>query len=174
MLRGYSLYELLITIGLITLVMTLGLPSFSKMIADHRLRVEVNALFHNVHLARKESITRRRAVSLCPSLDGQTCDPQYDWSTGWIRFVNIDRDEPPFRDADEPLLHHHKVRPQSRIEANRRGFTLRTSHLRATNGSVIFCNRQNLAEPRALVISYTGRPRVSRTDSRGQPYACSN
>ena len=51
---GYSLYELIITIGMVALVMSLGVPSFGRMLANHRLKVEVDALFHAVHLARKE------------------------------------------------------------------------------------------------------------------------
>jgi type IV fimbrial biogenesis protein FimT len=169
---AYTLYELLITLGLASLVLTIGLPSFSNIVADHRLRMEVNALFHNVHLARKESIARRRAVTLCPSADGQSCGPSEAWSDGWIRFVNIDRDEPPVRDVGEPLLHHHRVSPGSVIVANRAAFTLRSTRLRATNGTLVVCDRKNRAEPRALVISFTGRPRVTRSDRRGNPYGC--
>ena len=68
---GYSLYELIITVAIVAVVMALGVPSFGKIVADHRLKVEVDALFHAIHLARKESIVRRRAVTLCPSADGR-------------------------------------------------------------------------------------------------------
>lgn len=172
--RAYSLLELLVTLTLVALVMTLGVPSFGRFLADHRLRIEINTLFHNIHLARKESIVRRRAVTLCPSQDGQSCDPGNNWSAGWIRFVNTDRDEPPVRDPGEPLLYRHEVSTQTRITANRRGFTLRTTALRATNGTLVVCDREDRAEPRALVISYTGRPRVARKNRRGQPYACAD
>ena len=70
---GYSLYELLITLGLVSVVLLLGMPTFGSLAADKKLRVEVDALFHAVHLARSESIVRRRVVSLCPSLNGQHC-----------------------------------------------------------------------------------------------------
>ena len=63
--RGFSLYELLMTMTLVALVLTLGIPSFGSIVANHRLKVEVNALFHAVHLARKGSIVRRRAITLC-------------------------------------------------------------------------------------------------------------
>lgn len=170
--RGYSLFELVMTLTLAILVLTLGLPSFGKLVADKRVRVEVDALFHAVHLARKSSIVRRRVVSLCPSSDGQTCSGDTDWSQGWLMFVNVDRDDPPQLDAGEPVLQHHAVGDTVRIQANRRGFTLRATELRATNGTLVFCDRAARAEPRALVVSYTGRPRVTRTDSRGQPYTC--
>ena len=41
-----------------------------------------------------------------------------------------------------------------------------------TNGTLIFCDRAGRARPRALVISYTGRPRVAYEDTRGRPYRC--
>jgi type IV fimbrial biogenesis protein FimT len=171
-LQGFTLFELIVTIGLATLVLTLGLPSFGGIIANHRLRVEVNALFHAVHLARKESIVRRRVVTLCPTRDGLACERDPDWSSGWMMFVNRDRNGDSQRDPDEPILQHFAVDPATRIVANRMSFSLRSTELRATNGTFIFCDRAQRAAPRALIISYTGRPRVSRTDRRGRAYEC--
>lgn len=170
--RGYSLYELVMTLALAALVLALGLPSFGSLAADKRLRAETDALFHAVHRARKASIVRRRVVSLCPSSDGLSCSQGYDWSAGWIVFANVDRDEPPQVDTGEPVLQRHTVDERVQIAANRRGFTLRSTHLRATNGTLVVCDRSGRAETRALVVSYTGRPRVARSDSRGDAYAC--
>ncbi len=170
--RGFSLYELLMTMALVSLVLTLGIPSFGSIVANHRLRVEVDALFHAVHLARKGSIVRRRAITLCPSHDGSNCEPNYDWSMGWIMFVNTDRDYPVARDDDEAILSYHPVDQNARIMSNRKSFTLRSTELRATNGTLVFCDRRGRATARALVISYTGRPRVTRNDRRGKPYPC--
>jgi len=139
--RGFSLYELLMTMVLVALVLTLGIPSFGSIIANHRLKVEVNALFHAVHLARKGSIVRRRAVTLCPSYDGNVCEPDFDWSIGWMMFVNTDRDYPVVRDDDEVVLSHHPVDQNARIMSNRKTFTFRSTQLRATNGTLVFCDR---------------------------------
>lgn len=171
---GYSLYELLMTTALMALILTIGVPSLGGIVARQRLRVEVDALFHAIHLARKDSVVRRRVVALCPSRDGQRCEPGYDWSMGWMRFVNTDRDEPPVRDVDEPVLQFHAVDETSRIVANRQGFTLRSTIRRATNGTFVVCDAAGRAEPRALVVSYTGRPRVARRDRRGRPWRCAD
>ena len=169
---GFSLYELVITIGVVAVVISLGVPSFGKMVADHRLRVEVDALFHAVHLARKESVFRRRAVTLCPTQDGLNCQPGMDWSGGWMMFVNLDRDAPATRDSNEPVLQHFSVSAHNQVTANRGSFSFRTTQLRATNGTFIFCDKGRRAATRALVVSYTGRPRVSRFDRHGDPYEC--
>lgn len=172
--RGFTLYELLVTLVLLALIVGLGLPSFGEMIARHRLQVEVNALFHAIHLARKESIMRHRVVSICPSRDSLSCDPGRDWSVGWLMFENADRDEPPRRDAGEALLQAHKVGENVQIMANRRGFTLRSTQKRATNGTFVVCDRADRTAPKALVVSYTGRPRVTQQTRRGEPYRCAD
>lgn len=171
---GYSLLELVMTLAVAALVLTLGLPSFGSLVADKRLHAEVDALFHAIHLARKSSIVRRRVVSICPSADGQSCGELDDWSHGWILFANADRDEPPEVDEGEDVLQVHTVDERVRIAANRRAFTLRATQLRATNGTLVFCDRAGRATARALVVSFTGRPRVAREDTRGRPYACSD
>ncbi len=172
--RGYTIYELLVTLTIAALVMTLGLPSFGRIGADQRIRAQIDPLFHAIHLARKTSVTRRQVVTLCPSTDQRQCHDSNDWSSGWIMFVNADRDLPAWRDDDETLLAVHQGDERIRISANRRSFTLRATELRATNGTLIFCDRAGRTRNRALVVSYTGRPRVADRNTRGEPYACAD
>ena len=170
--RGFSLYELIVTIGVATIVLGVGIPSFGALQARSRQHVEINALFHAVHVARKESIMRRRVVSICPSRDLDTCGERGDWSTGWLMFDNRDADSPPRRDAGEPVLQRHRVADTVDLDANRSGFTLRATYKRATNGTVVFCDHKSRIPARALVVSYTGRPRVAGEDRAGRPYDC--
>lgn len=171
---GFSLLELLMTIAVAALILTLGLPSFGALKARNAQRVELDALFHAVHHARKASIMRKDVVSLCPSRDGATCSPGRDWSGGFLLFENSDRDEPPELDAGEVLLHRHVTGSAVKITANRRGFTLRATFLRATNGTLVVCDPAGRVTPRALVISYTGRPRVAERTPSGERYACTD
>lgn len=170
--RGFSLLELLLTIAIAALILGLGIPSFGKVAARARQAVAVDALFHAVHLARKESIMRRREVSLCPTVDGRRCAPGRDWSSGFLLFENRDRDEPPQVDDGEPVLHRHVPPASVQVVANRRGFTLRATVRRATNGTIVVCDRAARIPAKAVVISYTGRPRVALRTPRGEPYSC--
>lgn len=170
---GYSLYELLVTLSVAAVVLSVGVPGFSELLARQRQHVEINALFHALHGARKQSIASRRVVSLCPSPDGEQCRPSRDWSSGWILFVNSDRDSPPQVDADEEILARHTVDASVRLTANRRGFTSRGTWLRTTNGTFVACDRAGRVEPRALVVSFTGRPRAATHTPDGRAYACS-
>jgi type IV fimbrial biogenesis protein FimT len=172
--RGFTVYELLITLLIIAVLAGIGLPQFGQTTARSRISVEINALFHAVHLARKESIMRRQVVSICPSGDGVRCSPGRDWSQGWIMFNNRDRDEPPRIDDGEPVLQVHRASDRVRITANRRGFTLRATQKRATNGTIVVCDRAGRVAPKALVVSYTGRPRVAFETTDGEPYVCAD
>jgi type IV fimbrial biogenesis protein FimT len=170
--RGFSLYELLITLGLAAVLLTLGVPSFAVIAAKNTQDAEINALFHAVHQARKESIMRRKVASLCPTTDGRSCRRGKDWSTGWILFNNIDGDSPPAVDEGETILLWHRVAESARISANRQSFTLRATLRRATNGTLVVCDRAGRTPPKALVVSYTGRPRVALEAPDGSPYSC--
>lgn len=171
--QGFTVFELLLTLLLIALIGGLATPSLSAMLARQQQRVEIDALFHAIHLARKESILKRKVVSLCPSADGKTCLPGLDWSMGWLLFENSDRDSPPRVDPGETVLGSHPV-DGVQIVANRSGFTLRATFQRATNGTFILCDRQGRVPPLALVVSYTGRPRVARHTSDGELYSCAD
>ena len=172
--KGFTLFELLITLFLASLLSGLAVASFAGTLARQRQSAEINALFHAVHVARKESIMRRRVVSLCPSSDGQVCHPGRDWSDGWLMFENTDRDSPPRVDPGEPILAQHRVAENVRVTANRSGFTFRATFLRATNGTFVVCDEKQRITPKALVISYTGRPRVARHSPKGDLYSCAD
>ena len=172
--RGFSLYELLITLAVIAIVLTVGVPSFSDVLARQRQRTELNALFHAIHLAKKESIVRNRVGTICASRDAEQCDPSTDWSGGWLVFENSDKDQPARVDVGEPIIWRHAVESSVRLRSNRRSYTFRSTQKRATNGTVVACDRASRVEPRALVLSYTGRPRITSENRCGTPYDCSD
>ena len=163
---------MLVTLAIATTLIVIGVPMLAGSVSRSRQAVEINALFHAIHLARKESIVRRRPVSLCPSIDGERCVPGRDWSDGWILFVNEDGDQPPMLDDGEAILDRHSTSEGMRVTANRRGFTLRAIHRRATNGTFVVCDAVGRIRPKALVVSWTGRPRVAFETTRGDPYSC--
>ncbi len=169
---AFSLLELVLTVAIASIVLALAIPSFGDTLARQRQRVEIDALFHAVHHAKKASVVRNQVVTLCATRDGERCANSADWSSGWLMFENSDRDSPPQRDPGEPRLRYHAVHPDVEVSSNRRNYTLRSTQRRATNGTLVICDRTGRVPPRALVISFTGRPRVASENTRGRAYRC--
>ncbi len=173
-LRAFTLLELLTTVLIVAVLLSLAVPAFSNSLARSRQSAEINALFHAFYLARKESIRRRALVSLCPTNDQRSCAPGRDWSGGWLLFENTQRADPPVLAPGAPLILAHSGAGRVHITANRRGFTSRGIRKRATNGTLVFCDPKRRIAARALVVSYTGRPRIADRRRNGESYDCAD
>ncbi|MEY6434096.1 GspH/FimT family pseudopilin [Thioalkalicoccus limnaeus] len=86
--RGFTLLELMITVALVAILTTLGVPSFREAMQNNRAATQTNDLLAALSLARSEAVRRGAIVSVCPSTDQATCADATDWSTGWILFVD--------------------------------------------------------------------------------------
>ena len=170
---GFTLWELLVTCLLGGIVLGLAVPSVRGVALDAHRTAEINELVLAVQLARSEASKRGRPVVVCKSADGQSCgrdDLRFD--SGWIVFVNTDDVRPPQRSADEPLLLVHAPLGRASITSNRDYFEFRPAQWRSVNGTVVFCDERGAPAARAVIVSYTGRPRVASVDSSGGALRC--
>jgi type IV fimbrial biogenesis protein FimT len=85
---GFTLLELLITMSVATILLTIAIPSFQYVTNSNRIAGEVNGLLGDLQFARSEAIKEGQYVSVCASSDGQSCSNSPDWQSGWIVFVN--------------------------------------------------------------------------------------
>lgn len=157
---GFTLFELLVTLALVALLLALAVPAFTGLALDARLTAAVNRVVHGIHVARHESLKSGADVVLCRSPSGRQCVDSGGWHAGLIVFVNRDRDDPPRVDAGEPILQSETPFPLTAVLANRRAFVFRPWS-RSVNGTLTFCDRRGTAAARAVVVSYTGRPRAT-------------
>lgn len=168
---GVSLWELLCALGLGAVVFALAVPTFRGFLLDARRTADINAFVGAVQLARSEAAKRGIAVVLCKTADTRSCaggELRYD--SGWMVFVNTDGIRPPQRSLTEDLLLHYEPETQGSISANRRLFEFRAFGWRSTNGTVTFCDADG--RPRAVIVSYTGRPRVADVGPGGRRLVC--
>lgn len=78
--HGFTLLELVITMAVLAIVVTLAVPSFTSLINANRLTAQSNELVADFQLARMESIRRNRRVTVCPSVDNASCAAAGNWS----------------------------------------------------------------------------------------------
>ncbi|HEU4619684.1 MAG TPA: GspH/FimT family pseudopilin [Gammaproteobacteria bacterium] len=171
--RGFTLWELVCTLSIAAICTTIGVPALRNLALDSRRTANINAFVLAVQLARSESFKRGRPVVVCKTADTLACagdDLRYD--AGWMVFVNEDDMRPPSRRPEEPLLFVHRPSAGAHITSNRAFFEFRPYPRRSTNGTITFCDARGSAAARAVVVSYTGRPRASGRDAGGRPLVC--
>lgn len=165
---GHSLMEVLIASTVAATLGAAALPGMRAWLQDSRQASRTTAFVVSAQLARSEALRRMNPVTLCASADGRRCGE--DYSEGWIVFEDSDGDGQ--HQAAEPLLDDYRAPPGGATRSTRVKYVWRAYGRRSTNGTVIFCSPTEPARSRAVIVSYTGRPRTSDRLSGGQKLGC--
>jgi type IV fimbrial biogenesis protein FimT len=84
---GFTLVELLVTVTVAAILLSLAMPSFTTFVQNSRRTSEVNSLVTSLNYARSEAVKRGANIVVCASSDGSTCSGSTaagGWKTGWI------------------------------------------------------------------------------------------
>ncbi len=107
--KGVTLYELLITLLVVGVVLTLGVPNMVEFRQNGRMTASANDLIAAFQLARTESARAKDNITICASKAPMSSTPACDgtWDEGYIVFVDSDGDI--IRDTDESVLRRHDI-----------------------------------------------------------------
>ena len=172
---GLTLMEMLFTLTLTGVVLATGIPEFKRILASNRMITEINGLVAHLHLARSEAVNRGKRVVLCPSAGADRCLGMPEWHRGYILFAddNGNRERDPqeslirIRAAGAPGILVTSSTSRRRISYHPDGSAP------GSNLTLRFCEAQGATPPKAVILSNTGRPRVSRTGPDGRELDCS-
>jgi type IV fimbrial biogenesis protein FimT len=97
-LKGFTLYELLITLLIVGVILSFGVPRLASFTQNSRISAAANDLHSSFQLARSEAVRASVNITICASSDSMdanaTCSGTLD--DGLIIFVdtngNIERD----------------------------------------------------------------------------------
>ncbi|GAB4513358.1 MAG: hypothetical protein Tsb0026_17950 [Sulfuricaulis sp.] len=172
---GYSIFDLIVT-SAVAGVLSLGAVGMNGLVQDARITVTVNQLMGDLSLARSEAIKRNTIIALCKSNNGVSCTTDTTWNKGWIVFTDDNNNHDV--DTGETI-----VRVQQPLEGNltlRYGETGTYSYVRynpsgeAWPGATFsFCDGRGADKAKAIIVYWTGRPRVSSVNSSNGPLTCS-
>ena len=91
---GFTLYELLITIVIIGIVLTFGIPNFGVFTQNSRITSTANDLHSSFYLGRSEAARSKSNITICASANSMdaaaACGGTFD--DGWIIFVDLNGD----------------------------------------------------------------------------------
>lgn len=186
---GFSLLELMVTVSVAGTLASVAIPTFSHLLQDSRRTAVVNELVSTMLAARSRAAVSGRSIVVCgvrdANADGRP-EPGcagHDWSGGWQAAAWSDANgDGRVQDGelDPPLRLYVNEQRGVRIEAP--GFAnaalpsgvavLRPLDRFSSQGSLRICDARGSAAARALVISGSGRTRVTQASANGSPIPC--
>lgn len=162
---GMTLPEMLVTLSVFAILITVAAPSMKDVLADRRVAANTQTLFGSMLLARSEAIKRRSPVSICKSSNGSGCDNSLmNWSSGWLVFADEDADGA--LDSEDQLIRvfgeTDNLISMQWNNGNTLGFNPHGQARLA--GTFTLCEANSSGfEVRQIVLSLTGRARVSES-----------
>jgi len=90
--KGFTLYELMITLAIAGVVLTVGIPNMIAYSQNSRMTGTANDLHAAFHFARSESTRAKTFITICASSNSMTTTPTCtgNWSDGYIVFLDLD------------------------------------------------------------------------------------
>lgn len=175
--RGVSVVELMITLGVATILMSIAVPSFRTISMNSKQAGTVNELVAGLHLARNTAITLNARVGICSSSNGVSCEV-VDWNEGWIAFHDEDNDQ--VRDADETILATGSEADGITIDSSQfpSSFSYRpngrvmSGTVAINTGEFALCDKRGSAHAKVVILDMSGRPRLSEYKADGSKPGC--
>ena len=82
--RGFNLIELMVTVAIVAILMSIALPSFNDAIERNRIAAAANDFTAAVNYARTEAIRRNSPAGVCATNTSTACVSGANWADGWI------------------------------------------------------------------------------------------
>lgn len=163
-LAGFTLLELMVTVSVAAILLTVGIPGMQAFIKNNRRASEVNEMVATLQVARSESVARNKIVAVCSSTDDATCAGSETWDQGWIVFVDEDNDGVRDDPGVEELLRANAGPEDMTVRATFESIRYRsngrviTAPDGDTSGDITFCDNRGTDEARVVQIDISGRP----------------
>ena len=92
--NGFTLYELMITLLIVGVVLTLGMPNLTAFTQNSRITTTANDLHAAFQVARSEAARAKSNITICASNNSMTAgaDCQGNWEDGFIVFIDSNGD----------------------------------------------------------------------------------
>jgi type IV fimbrial biogenesis protein FimT len=171
--RGITLIELLMTLGLVSILLAIAAPAFGGLVQRDAAEASRNTLTSALGAARIEAVTRTANVVVCPSADQQYCDHSTEWQHGWIVFADANQDGD--RDEGETLISAGAAEPEGVAITSTAGRTRVAYHpdgsSPGSNLTLTLCDRRGAELATSLVVNNAGRVRSGKP-TRAAAEAC--
>ncbi len=100
---GFTLYELMITLTVVAIILSFGIPNLRDFTLNSRMTGTANDLHAAFQMARSEAAHAKTNVTICASADPMgAANCGGTWDQGWVVFIDDNANQA--RDAGEAIL----------------------------------------------------------------------
>jgi type IV fimbrial biogenesis protein FimT len=170
--RGVNLSSLAIALAVVAVVAAAAAPAYQRSTRQWAVARSAQDLAAGLHQARSSATARALPVAVCQTDGPGHCGAAPGTIAGWQLFGENTVTSPPRLDAADELLQVHTLPPTVELRATRTAVTYWPTARAATTATFVFCDRRNLALPRVVIVSQTGRPRLSARLADGSVPDC--
>lgn len=170
---GFTLIELLVTLSIAVTLAAVAIPSVRAFVRNNELSAASSALLNAINTARSEAMKSGRSAMVVPANDSGA------WASGWIVFIDDDRDQEYKSGSDTVVTQHGAMASYFSVGGN--GTATGTTPYILFNASgyaktkadafgALTLNIQRndvsgtelLGQTRRIIIANTGRARVCK------------
>lgn len=161
--KGFTLFELLITIAILGITLGFGVPSFNSMIKSSIQTAHSEQVFVSIQYARHTSVTREERTFFCFSENGRDCDRR----ASRYLMVFIDKNNDRLATPEE-IIHFNTFDGKTpnillRVSGGRDYMRFNANGTTSEPGSVQICPPSGEEEyASGVIVNFGGRPRLAR------------
>ena len=151
--KGFTLIELMVTIAVAAILISIALPSFRSIIINYRLNTISSELADAISVARSESIKRNRPITFCKAadVDSTGCTESGAWSHWLIKQNVASTNKDDVISRGRINSHNGSIKVTTSIANNRIDFATdglaRSGSVLLNKATIIVCSTSSIAEP---------------------------
>lgn len=165
--RGFTLQEVLVSLC-ISGTLAGGSAGMWNVFQKEAVTAAANDLVAHLALARSESITKNKHLTICPTDDQQSClrsgNDFTDWHKGWLVYADKNNNGTP--DSGEIVRVQGSITRGISIHSSRARSHVTYQPMGTAGGSTItfaVCSAHDPSLARYVIVSNSGRARVAPT-----------
>jgi type IV fimbrial biogenesis protein FimT len=157
--KGVTLLEMMITLAILAIVLTVVAPSMQDFLIKNRITGEINEISGVVQYARHLAIDEQINVIICPSADFETCGT--NWNDPKIVFIDSNTDGNR-SSGEELLVTTAKASDSTKVTGPNANIHFKDSGAASQAFTLQICPiNKDETFARALSVSLQGRVKVS-------------